>query len=169
MDPAVWHRIGARNRWGAPAMLADEFTDGGVHLVPGNNDPRAGFMRLRTLMECDPEHPFPEWHPRRGEKGAPRLFVVGRRCPQLVEQIKSAPLQPLDKRDGGEMIDPIWESRSGHAVAAARYAVLSRPMPSEKSEDEITDPRAALHARQIDGEEDDDERRLFVSPAHYMG
>jgi hypothetical protein len=47
----------------------------------------------------------------------------------------------------GALIDPIWESRSGHAVAAARYAVLSRPMPSEKSEDENTDPRAALRAR----------------------
>jgi hypothetical protein len=130
---------------GCAGHVGDEFSDGRVHLVPGNNDPRAGFMRLRTLMERDPEHPFPKWHPRRSEKGAPRLFVVRRRCPQLVEQIKSAPLQPLDKRDGGEMIDPVWESRSGHAVAAARYAVLSRPIPSEKPEDEITEPRAALH------------------------
>jgi hypothetical protein len=132
MDPSVWHRIGTRNKWGAAAMLADEFADAGVPLVPANNDPRAGYVRLRTLVEPDPERRFPEWHPRRGEYGSPRLFVVERACSQLVEQLRSAPLQPLDKPDAGEKIDPAWESRYAHGCAAARYAVMTRPAPSER-------------------------------------
>jgi hypothetical protein len=149
-DPAVWHRTGARNKWGAPAMLADEFTDAGVPIVPANNDPRAGLIRLRTLMEPDPERRFPTWHPRRGEFGAPRLFVVAHRCPDLVEQLGTAPLQPIDKADGGEKIDPAWESRYGHATAAARYGVMARPEPSTEPPPVIDDPREAAARRMLE-------------------
>jgi hypothetical protein len=131
-DPSIWHRTGQRNKWGAPAMLADEFTDAGVPLLPANNDPRAGLIRLRTLIEPDPDRRFPAWHPRAGERGAPSLFVVRHGCPALVEQLQSAPLQPIDKRDGGELIDPTWESRYGHQTAMARYAVMAKPAPSER-------------------------------------
>jgi Terminase large subunit, T4likevirus-type, N-terminal len=152
MDPSVWHRIGARDRWGAPAMLADEFRNNGVPLQPANNDPRAGLARLRMLMTPDPQHRFPQWHTRAGEYGAPRLFVVGRRCGSLVEQLKAAPLQPLDKRDGGEIVDPMWESRTGHFVAAARYGCLAPLSASEPEEQWEPDPRkrqimAALKAQ----------------------
>jgi hypothetical protein len=143
IDPSVWQRTGTRNQWGRDRMLVDEFADAGVPLIRATNDPRAGYVRLRTLMEPDPAHPFPEWHPRAGELGAPRLFIVGRRCPELVEQVRSAPLQPVDKRDGGEMIDPDWERRSGHAVAAARYSVMAWLPSSKKPEKERPeeDPR----------------------------
>jgi hypothetical protein len=69
MDPSVWHRIGARNRWGAPAMWADEFADAGVPLLPGNNDPRAGYARLRTLMEPRPGAPVPQVASQAREEG----------------------------------------------------------------------------------------------------
>lgn len=144
MDPSVWHRTGARNKWGAPAMLADEFTDNGVHIIPANNDPRAGLIRLRELLTLDPAHPFPDWHPRRGELGAPRVFFHRTQVAALVSELQSAPLQPLDKRDGGEIIDPTWESRHGHACALARYAVMTRPAPTPAPELEFDDPRAAL-------------------------
>jgi hypothetical protein len=41
-------------------------------------------------------------------------------------------LQPTDKRDGGEIVDPAWESRHGHAAAMCRYAVMTRPAPSKE-------------------------------------
>jgi hypothetical protein len=135
-DPSIWHRTGTRNRWGAPAMLADEFTDHGVQLTPANNDPRAGLIRLRELLEPDPAHPFPSWHPRAGQLGAPRVFFHRARCERLVDELRSARLQPLDKPDGGEKIDPEWESRHGHAVAMCRYAVMTRPAPSVEPRDE---------------------------------
>lgn len=132
IDPSVWHRTGAVNRWGQPAMLADEFTDNGVMVRPANNDPRAGLIRVRELLRPDPEHPFPNWHARAGELGAPRMFFVRSRLAAVVEELRSAPLQPIDKRSGGEIIDPEWESRYGHAVAMTRYAVMTRPEPSRE-------------------------------------
>jgi Terminase large subunit, T4likevirus-type, N-terminal len=140
-DPTIQHRTGGWTRRGVPATVALEFSEAGVNLVFGNNDPRAGYARLSELIKPDQGHRFPDWHPRRGEHGSPRLFIVGPRCSELVEQLQAAPLQPLDKRDGGEMISPEWEGRYGHATAAARYLVMGRPRPSEEPpEPEPTDP-----------------------------
>lgn len=141
-DPSIWHRTGGLNRWGQPATIATEFLEAGVHLIPGNNDPRAGYARLRELIKLDPGHEFPAWHPRAGEKGSPRLFVVAERCTELVEQLRMAPLQPIDKADAGEKIDPEWEGRHGHGTAMSRYAVLSKPRASTEPEDEEIDGRA---------------------------
>jgi hypothetical protein len=141
-DPSVWHRTGARDKWGAPRMLADEFTDHGVVLTPANNDPRAGLMRLRELLKLDPGHVFPPWHPRTGEMGAQRIFFARGACDRLIAELRAAPFQPLNKRDGGEIVDPEWESRHGHAAAMCRYAVMTRPAPSKEPEQPLDDPRA---------------------------
>ena len=130
LDPSIWHRTGARNKWGAPAMLADEFTDHGVPVVPANNDPRAGLIRLRELLELDPAHPFPSWHVRAGELGAPRVFFARDRCARLIEELRASPLQPVGKTDSGEKVDPEYESRYAHSVPMARYAVMTRMAPS---------------------------------------
>lgn len=159
IDPSIWHRTGAANKWGRPAMLADEFTDNGVTVSRANNDPRAGLIRIRELLKLDPKHPFPSWHPRAGETGAPRVFFHRVACAPVVEELRAAPLQPTDKPSGGEIVDPQWESRHGHAVAMCRYAVMTRPGPSEEPErppqtpeeirqvrlDEIRKRRASRH------------------------
>lgn len=132
MDPSVWHRTSARNKWGAPAMLADEFSDYGVPIEPGNNDPRAGLARVRELLRLDPEHPFPPWHQKGGQLGAPRIFFVRRECAALIQELQDAPLAPVGKADAGEKVDPDWEGPHGHSVAMCRYACLSRPAPSKE-------------------------------------
>ena len=38
------------------------------------------------------------------------------------------------------MIDPQWESRHGHAVAAIRYGAMSRPRPSNEPDPEDDSP-----------------------------
>lgn len=145
IDPSIWHRTGTLNKWGAPATLADEFTENGIALLRANNDPRAGMTRLRELLRCDPDHPFPPWHPRAGQPGSPRVFFTPQ-VQKLVDELRSAPMQPLDKRDGGEIVDPEWESRNGHAAAMARYAVMSRPDAS--TEPEVFNPD--MRTRQLD-------------------
>lgn len=140
-DPTIQTRTGGLTKWGAPATIETEFQEHGIDLIPANRDPRVGFARLRELIEPDPQRRFPAWHPLYGETGSPRLFVVGERCPELVEQIKAAPLQPGDKKHGGEMVDPKWEGQHGHGVAAARYGVLSRPAASAEPVQEDPDPR----------------------------
>jgi hypothetical protein len=69
------------------------------------------------------------------------VFVVAPRCRQLVDQLRSAPLQPAEKPDGGEKIDPTWEGRYGHACAAARYGVMAKPEPSTPPPQDEIDPR----------------------------
>lgn len=57
--------------------------------------------------------------------------------------MRSAPLQPVDKADAGEKVDPVWEGRHGHFCAMARYAVMSRPRASEEPELPFEDPQEA--------------------------
>jgi len=145
IDPSVWKRMGSRNRWGAPAMLADEFIDAGVNITPANNDPRAGMARIRELLKIDPDHRFPSWHQTRaGQLGAPRIFFTPQ-VSALVQELRDAPVQPFNLQDGGEKVDPKWEGAHGHAAAMCRYAVLTRPAPSTpKPEVELDMRRAAM-------------------------
>jgi hypothetical protein len=133
------------NRWGQPQItLCDpsvraqtgfgitgrgdsvysEFAKNGISLVPANNDRRAGLVRISELLLPDPSREFPDWHPRAGEYGCPGLFIT-RNCQELIEQLKYAPLDPKE----GETIDPYWESRHGHGMAAARYLLTARVYP----------------------------------------
>src|SRR6185437_788205 len=109
-DPSLFHRTYGRARFGEPQTLDLEFTDAGVPISRGNNDPRAGLIRLRDLIEPNEDRKFPEWHPRAGELGSPQLFVVSHNT-ELIKAITAAPLQPIDKSDAGEKINPEWEGR----------------------------------------------------------
>jgi hypothetical protein len=144
-DPSIWHRTGHTNEWGTPTMLADLFGDAGVPVLPANNDPRAGLIRLRELLKLDPEHAFPTWHPRAGEMGAPRLFLR-RATERAVEELRAAPLQPIEKRLAGEIVSPPGSRRTGTRARWLRYASLVMPKPSLKPVLPIDDPRAALLA-----------------------
>lgn len=157
-DPSIWHRTGTKNRWGDPAKLADEFLDNGIPLVRANPDPRAGMTRIRELLKLDhgdealgvSPRLFPPWHERAGEPGAPRIFFTPQ-VAELVKELKRAPLQPLDKPDGREKVDPEWESKHGHAAAMCRYAVMTRPAPS-------TPPPKTLHELLLEPPDDRDLR-----------
>lgn len=162
-DPATWARNGSLTRRGEPASLATEYDEQGISLIRANNDPRAGYTRVRELLEPDPRRRFPDWHPRRREFGASRLYVVGLTCPEVVDQLSSAPLQPLDRRLGGEIIDPDWESTYGHATAACRYGAMTRPLTPDEPYVPLDDPRAE-YARRI-AERRETPRR--PSPAAY--
>lgn len=143
-DPSMWARTGGISRFGDPATDVSEFEDAGLGgLVRGNNRRRPGRIRVAELLNPDPNRPFPAWHPHAGERGSPRLFIVADRCPELVEQIADAPLLPLESgREGaGEIVDPAWESSDGHAVAALRYGVMSRPDASSEPDEEPDDYR----------------------------
>lgn len=146
-DPSVTTRLGTlSSKQGIPATIATEYqdqSDGKINLHPGNNDRQAGMARLQELLRLDPERAFPDWHERRGQLGSPRLFIFTR-CHELVEQMKAAPILDLDsgKRGAGEVVDDTWESAYGHAHAALRYGVMSRPDASEKPDERDWDPRS---------------------------
>ncbi len=132
-DPSITQRTGiSREGFGSSgrgATVHSEFAANGISLVPANNDRRAGRVRISELLRPDPSKPFPEWHPRAGELGSPRLFITSN-CKNLIGQIKFAPVDEAE----GEITDPYWESRHGHAVAACRYLLTARNVPNQKKE-----------------------------------
>jgi hypothetical protein len=161
-------RAAALNRWGKPATLQTEYQNEGVAIMLGNDNPRAGHARILELMRLDPARRFPDWHPRRGEPGAPAIFFDERHCPNLISQLRSAPLQPLEKRDGGEMVDADWEGRLGHAHATLRYLVLAHPQASTRLYVPPVDLRAHVLQGKID-EDFDEPRRRFRDRLSFMG
>ena len=130
------------SKLGTPATIQTEFAERGVLIAKANNDRRTGYTRLSEFLKIDPYHRFPDWHPKRGERGSPRMFIVERYCPDLVKQFRVALLQPLDERFGGEAVEDKWERQHGHAIAAARYGVLTRFPTSQEPERLPEDPRA---------------------------
>lgn len=130
-DPASLATPTGTQRFGSPVTIQTEYLDNGLDVSKANNNPLTGYARLRELIKPDPHRKFPDWHPRRGEKGAPRLYIAADTCPELALQIKRAPLEPIEKRYGGEKVDGDWERRNGHALAACRYGAMSRPESTE--------------------------------------
>ena len=147
-DPACWGESGTTNRWGRPASVADEFRDENIPLVRANNDRRAGYVRIASLMRMDDTHRFPAWHPRAGESPAPRIYFMD--VPGTVElrdQVRWAPLEeadpgPYQGPHPGEAVAQKWEGRKGHGHASLRYGCLSRPGPSTEPREPLPDPRA---------------------------
>lgn len=135
-DPALrgMGKGGGERKLGEATSLLTEYADAGMSISLANNDPRAGFARIRELMQTQEKRLFPAYHRRKDEKGAPRVFIVAEKCPHLVAQLKAAPLQPIDKPDAGEKVDPQWETNNGHSLAAFRYGAMSRALPSKEPE-----------------------------------
>src|SRR5262249_37132708 len=128
-DPSIRASHGLETRWGEPASVLTEYLQHGVSgLIGANNDRAAGYSPRLELVPVVPKRPFPSWHPRFSERGAPRLFILNR-CRELIEQLQSAPIQ-AEGPDAGKAVDGRWESEHGHAHAALRYGAMSRPSPS---------------------------------------
>lgn len=121
---------------GKEISAESEFAEHGITFATAQQDRRAGYIRVAELLRLNPERPFPDWHPLRGEKGAPRLFLFDtEELLPLVQAIRDAPLEDVDSplsKLPGEAVSEEWESREGHAHAMLRYALMSRPAPSEK-------------------------------------
>jgi hypothetical protein len=165
-DHDLWGKTGTQTEFGDPATLLTEYAAHGVTdgFTQANKDPKAGRARLLELMRPDPERPFPSWHPRAGEKGSPRFFVVAKNCPELVEQLKVAPTNPApvgQKHGVGEIVDPKWEGSDGHACAAARYGAVAWLGPSEEKPPAPEDPRAAAVQRIVEAEREEDEQYAY--------
>ncbi len=139
-DPSIQNATGF-GRAGRGETVHSEFSSNGIYLVPANNDRRAGLVRVAELLRPDPSRAFPEWHPLTLKAGgvvmgAPRLFIT-ENCQNLIEQIRFAPLD----EETGDVIEPYWESRHGHAMATARYLLTARVYPEEVSTPDLTGTR----------------------------
>jgi hypothetical protein len=148
--PLTWADPSVRNRTGQsplgrkfePETIATEYfkqSDGMVQLALANNDPKEGRARISELLKLEPGRPAPYYAQHlEGAPATPSLYVVRSRCPELAQQLEDAPLLPIDsgRKGAGEIVDPGWEGRSGHAIAALRYGLLGAKGPSPAVEDD---------------------------------
>jgi hypothetical protein len=153
-DPSVKNRWGKVDINGRELSVETEYADHGIGLSMGQNNRHEGYARILELIHPDPERLYPDWHPRHGQPGSPRLFAFAR-CENLARQIRSAPVKPEGK-DALDTVDPDWETQHGHANACLRYLVLGRLGPS-------TDPRLQLDDRQWH------EARMLAKPLYEDG
>jgi hypothetical protein len=129
-DPSIKAKTGFGTH-GIGESVHSKFAESGIYLVSANNDRIAGRVQISELLRKDPSHVYPEWHPKAGQYGAPRLYITAN-CKNLIEQLQIAPMSETDM----ETVDPFWETRSGHAVAALRYLVTARINP-KRPEDPV--------------------------------
>jgi len=144
--PDLKHKFPMHDIHGREMSLETEFMDHGIYFTPAQADRRAGYQRVAEALRLDENRKFPVWHPRAGQSGAPRLFLLDTDAvAPLIDQVRNAPLESPDSpisRFPGEAVDQPWESEHGHAHAMLRYGMMSRPGPSTQPEKIPEDPRA---------------------------
>lgn len=154
-DPSIRNKYGISDLTGRELSVEIEYGDYGIGFSPGQNDRRAGYLRVAEMIHPDPARVFPEWHPLRGQPDAPRLYVMRRPGTQeLIEQLDTARVK-AEGKDMLEVVDPDWESEHGHAIASLRYGMMSRALPSDRPKEEEPDPRVREARRMLKWSEDD--------------
>jgi len=89
-------------------------------------DRNSSFYRVSGYMHPNPDHGFPAWHPRKGDKGSPRLFV-GSNCTFLRKEIPQQRWKQ-NKQTGllTNEADPLVDN---HATDCLMYLIRERPDP----------------------------------------
>ena len=132
---------------GREMTVESDFLEHGVAFSPAQMNRQGGCTRIREMLSAHrstldgrPGRVFPEWHPKSGEEGSPRLFVSSR-CVETIGQLMAAPVEDVGQLRG-EAIKALWETDYGHATAALRYGTLTRFPSAVVPVPVIEDPRA---------------------------
>jgi hypothetical protein len=140
-DPSTGARVGWRALKWSPASVKTEYAEHGVTLVGANNDREAGYARLLELLHVESGRVAPPWADVPASVGgAPRLYVF-RSCRNLIDQLRSAPLED-EGVSAGRAVDAAWETEQGHATAGLRYGALSWERAAVPPRQPLEDPRA---------------------------
>ncbi len=83
-------------------------------------------QRLSAYLHPNPKHQFPPWHPRAGQFGSPRLFIMAR-CKNLIKEFP----QQRWKAVSDSLRDEPDRSIANHATDCALYTVRQLPHPME--------------------------------------
>jgi hypothetical protein len=81
--------------------------------------------RLSGYLHPNPKRPFPAWHPRKGELGAPLIFIMPR-CKNLIKEI---PVQKWKEGEGDTVKDEMDRTIRHDAVDCLLYIARLLPAP----------------------------------------
>lgn len=162
--PDIKSKYGFIDPTGREISIETEFADVGIGFAAAQTDRRAGYARIEELLRCRIERRFPEWHAKKDDIGSPQLFIFDTDNLQpMISQLREAPLEDPDSplsRFPGEAVEQKWESDHGHAHAALRYGMMSRPgatplLAREPYEDERREALAQTFIREREQAEQD--------------
>jgi len=111
---------------GTAERIIDQYRMAGLLCEPGNNAVRDSIARIRQLLQPDPTHRFPPWHPRAGEPNSPHLFFTGD-CAELIWEISQYQWKQIKP---GQKDREVPLAKHDHAVDALRYLVMRSPRPA---------------------------------------
>lgn len=131
-DPSMFNKISsgslkkakATDKWYSPAEEYDEY---GLELQRGDNNVQASLDRVGTLLWADPAHQFPDWHPRAGRGGSPRLFIM-ENCERTIDEVSAWKFKEFKGEGLGLREEPV--DFDDHLPDCLRYIALSFPEPS---------------------------------------
>ena len=127
----------------------------GIHSLPTNKNVLAGIQKVQELLHPDPERKFPDWHPRRGEKGSPRLFYIKERCPNLLAEMSLYEWEPPSASSPGVLKEKPFKHKD-HALDAKRYGIMAlRTLAPKLKAPKRPTFAETMHKRLLSNEEDE--------------
>lgn len=144
IDPSTMQ---TQSAGGTAEKIIDQYGQAGLYCQLGNNAVRDSIARLKQMLQPDPSHKFPRWHPRAGELGAPWLYVA--------DSLKALRWEISvwkwkDARGTNER-EKVLE-KNDHAIAALRYLVMRSPRPAVETIQPTTYQRFLDIVREMKGE-----------------
>lgn len=109
----------------------------GITLAQSKITTEAGLLAFEEMVAIDPERPFPSWHPRAGEFGAPLLYFTDN-VPNLWRELTN--LRRPDQGGDGYYGEGIKNGQPDHAYDAA-YRIAD-PLRKATQERKLTKGRS---------------------------
>jgi hypothetical protein len=125
--------------------LWDHYRDEGLFLIEAEKSVMAGIQLIKQRLLPDPEHRFPAWHPRAGELGSPRLFIMRGRCPNLVNEFQTYIWEPQEEGKEKNYVEKP-KKWNDHALDSFRYATMAA---NKAFADRLPDLSAEAQARRL--------------------
>lgn len=100
----------------------DEYSAEGIFGINPDKDVSAGINMVKQYLKADPSRPFPPWHPRAGQMGSPKIFIIRHACPNLVNEMQVYQWEETKEEHAHQEKPKKWND---HACDASRYVTLA--------------------------------------------
>jgi hypothetical protein len=113
-------------------IAAEDLSKRGINCTNAQKrNKQSSILRLASYLHPQPDHRYPEWHSRAGERNAPRLFISDR-CVNLRRELPQQRWKEQKSKTGDLMVkDEMAANIPNHAVDALLYILRERPQVSE--------------------------------------
>ena len=100
----------------------EEYREHGIYGLNPDKDVNAGINMVKQYLKPDPERLYPEWHPRAGQRGAPKLFIVSSRCVNLINEMQTYQWEETKEEHAHQERPKKWND---HACDSTRYLIMA--------------------------------------------